>query len=210
VLAAWTGQRESDVERMRREDLDLADEQVLIRSTKTKRSPRWFHAAPELLRELGDHWRTLPAGAKLVPAWPNASHYLSRKSRSLGLPRITSQRLRHTFFTWYVHANGFTPELLELGGWKDLTIPARVYAHAAPKRLQQQIERMHRMVVHPRRAARKVSRKREPEPNSVSTVLNEVGAEAGCNSSGPGPAHDAHARRGQVERADVRPPKLRF
>jgi integrase len=197
VLAAWTGQRESDVERMRREDLDLVEEQVLIRSTKTKRAPSWFHAAPELLRELGDHWRTLPAGAKLVPAWPNASWYLSRKSKRLGLPLITSQRLRHTFFTWYVHANGFTPELLELGGWKDLTIPARVYAHAAPKRLQQQIERMHRMVVRPRRAARKVSRKREPEPVRVGAVPDRIGPELRLTAPAPDPAHSAQARSDQ-------------
>jgi integrase len=192
VLAAWTGQRESDVEKMRREDLDLAEQQVLIRSTKTKRRPRWFHAAPELLRELGDHWRALPPGEKLVPAWPNASHYLSQRSRSLGLPRITSQRLRHTFFTWYVHANGFTPELLELGGWKDLTIPARVYAHAAPKRLQQQIERMHRLVVRPRRAARKSSPKAKPEPGQIGAVPNLVRPAGGPTPAGPGSAHDGH------------------
>ena len=193
VLSAWTGQRESDVERMRREDLDVDHRRVLIRSTKTKRPPRWFHAAPELLRELADHWRALPPGAKLVPAWPNASWFLSRRSRKLGLPRITSQRLRHTFFTWYVHANGFTPELLELGGWKDLTIPARVYAHAAPKRLQQQIERMHQMVVvRPRRAAQKVSRKREREPDQVGAVPNSVRPPGALTPGGPGSAHDGH------------------
>lgn len=187
VAAAWTGQRASDVEAMVREDLDLADRQVLIRSTKTKRPPRWFHAAPELLRELGDHWRQLPAGAKLVPAWPNASVQLAKVARRLGLPRISPQRLRHTFFTWYVHANGFTPELLELGGWRTLTIPALVYAHAAPKRLEQQIERMHRLVVRPRRAARKVSRPKgaKPEPTTAGAVPVGVGSAAGATAADP-------------------------
>jgi len=154
VVAVWTGQRLSDVERMRREDLDVDAGWVRIRSTKTRRPPQRFHVAPELARELADHWRALPPAAKLVPAWPHVSSHLSRVSKRLQLPKMTAHRLRHTFFTWFVHANGFTPELLELGGWKDLTIPALVYAHAAPVRLQEQVERTHRLVVE-RRAPRK-------------------------------------------------------
>lgn len=198
VLAAWTGQRESDVERMRREDLDVDRRQVLIRSTKTKRRPRWFHAAPELVSELAAHWRALPPGAKLVPAWPNASHYLSAKSRRLGLPRITSQRLRHTFFSWYVAANGFTPELLELGGWKDLTMPARVYVHAAPKRLKQQIERMHRLVTR-----RPAARKLRP---SVIVPPNEIEAANATNVAASGPAHEDHVSRVQDGGVIASPP----
>lgn len=198
VLATWTGQRYADVERMRREDLDADRRQVVIRSTKTKREPRWFHAAPELVRELADAWRALPPGAKLVTAWPNASSYLARKSRRLGLPTITAQRLRHTFFTWYVQANGFTPELLELGGWSDLTIPARVYAHAAPKRLQQQIERMHRMVTR-----RPAARKLRP---SVIVPANEIEAANVTSVAASGPAHEDHASRVQDGGVIASPP----
>jgi len=197
VVAAWTGQRLIDVEGMVREDLDLAGGAVLIRSTKTRRPARRFHAAPELLRELADHWRQLRPGQKLLPAWPNVARDLARKSLRLGLPRITPQRLRHTFFTWYVAANGFTPELLELGGWKDLTIPARVYAHAAPKRLRQQIERTHRMVVR-RRCSPKISRASEkPEPNAIGDGAECIGAAGAPTPAAPEPAHDDHACREQ-------------
>jgi integrase len=162
ALAVWTGQRFSDVERMRREDFAPDYQAVRLRSTKTYVGPRWFHAPPELVRELEAHWRTLPEGAKLVEAWPHVSSQLTRLSERLKLPRMTAQRLRHTWYTWYVAANGFNAELLEHGGWRDMTVPSRVYAHAAPKRLQEQIERTHELIVGDRRAPRKASRKREP------------------------------------------------
>jgi integrase len=175
VVAVWTGQRLSDVERMRREDLDPDAGWVRIRSTKTKRPAQRFTAAPELLRELADHWRALPPGAKLVPAWSHVSSQLARLSERLQLPRMTAHNLRHTFFTWFVGANGFTPELLELGGWKDLTIPALVYAHAAPVRLAEQMQRTHQLVVE-RRSPQKISREREPEPTSFGAVPKRSGA----------------------------------
>lgn len=196
VVATWTGQRASDVERMRREDLDCDRSWVLVRSTKTRKPAHRIHAAPELLRELADHWRALPVGAKLVAPWPHVSSQLTRLSERLELPRTTAHRLRHTFFTWYVAANGFTAELLELGGWKDLTIPALVYAHAAPVRLQEQIERTHRLVVE-RLAPQKISRRREPEPSTVGMGPTVLGRQQLRAAAAPEPAHADHAIREQ-------------
>jgi integrase len=186
VVAVWTGQRHSDVERMRREDLDVDQRWVIIRSTKTKRAGRRFHAAPELCRELEAHWRALPTGARLVASWPHAASQLWYLSTvKLGMQRVTPHRLRHTFFTWFVAANGFTPELLELGGWRDLTIPALVYAHAAPKRLKEQIERTHRELMR-RRAPRKVL-------SSAIGPATEVGGQQPLTADPPKPAHEHHA-----------------
>lgn len=197
VVATWTGQRAGDVERMRREDLDCNAGWVRIRSSKTRRfEGARFAAAPELLREMSAHWAALPAGAKLVTAWPHVSSQLSRLSERLELPRTTAHRLRHTFFTWFIQSNGFTAELLELGGWKDLTIPARVYAHAAPVRLKEQIGRLHRLVVL-RLAPQKISREREPEPTSVGMVPKEVGPALLQAAPAPEPAHNDHAERAQ-------------
>jgi len=195
VVATWTGQRAADVERMRREDVDVEAGWVMIRSTKTRRPARRFAAAPELLRELADHWRALPAGAKLVAPWPHVSSQLTRLSERLQMPRTTAHRLRHTFFTWYVAANGFTPELLELGGWADLTIPARVYAHAAPARLGEQIERMHRLVF-ARRRPPKDSRKRG-EPASPGAVPSDAGTGQLVTDQSPKPAHEETISRRQ-------------
>jgi integrase len=97
IVATWTGQRAADVERMTRDDLDVDAGWVRIRSSKTRRFVgARFAAAPELLRELGAHWRALPAGAKLVAAWPHVSSQLLRLSERLELPRTTAHRLRHT------------------------------------------------------------------------------------------------------------------
>jgi integrase len=185
VVVTWTGQRVGDAQSMRREDVDLERRSVRIRSTKTKKTPKWFHAAPELLRELADYLPTVPAGARLVEPWPSACTTLPKICRRLGLPHISPHGLRHTFFTWYVAANGFTPELLELGGWKDLTIPVRVYAHAAPPRLQEQIERTHAYVMGTRSTPRET---RESE-TVTATVANDRGSESPVRLPDPIPAH---------------------
>jgi hypothetical protein len=192
VAAVWTGQRSSDVERMVREDLDVAGRSVMIRSTKTKQPRRRFHAAPQLVAELADHWRQLEPGAKLVTSWPHAHSDLTYLSKRLELPRITPQRLRHTFFSWFVGANGFTAELLELGGWRDLTIPSLVYAHAAPTRLREQIERMDELIVG-RRAPHKISRKGEREPATPGAVPDDAGPRELETRVAPKPAHTDHA-----------------
>jgi integrase len=142
ALALWTGQRRADVEAMRREDFDPVERWVVVRSQKTRRfTGVKIHAASELIRELGPHWAMLQPGEKLVRPWPAVNAGLLYWCDRLGMPRISSHTLRHTFFTWYVAANGFTPELLEIGGWKNLTIPAQVYAHALSVRFEDQIER---------------------------------------------------------------------
>lgn len=141
VLAIWTGQRRSDVERMVREDFDAVAQVVTIRSTKTHRAGIRIHAADELVRELAQHWRGLCIGEKLVPAWPSVNEVLRARCADLGLPHLSAHSLRHTFFTWFVQANGITPELLAIGGWKGLQVPVRVYAHALPVQFGAQIDR---------------------------------------------------------------------
>ncbi len=159
------------------------------------------HAAPELLAELGARWRQIRPGSPLVMPWPSANSWLRRACARLGLPRLTTHSLRHTFFTWYVWANGFTAELLELGGWKDLTIPARVYAHAAPTRLREQIERTHALVMGlgPRRPPRKISRKAEPGPTPAGDCAVGSGAGRMEVRPAPEPAHGTMLpRRGAI------------
>jgi len=142
AIATWTGQRRADIEGMRREDFNPVERWVVVRSQKTRRfTGVKIHAASELIRELGPHWAMLQPGEKLVRPWPAVNAGLRYWCDRLGVPRISSHSLRHTFFTWYVAANGFTPELLEIGGWKNLTIPAQIYAHALPARFEDQIER---------------------------------------------------------------------
>lgn len=156
AVAVWTGQRRSDVERMRREDFDPHAPWIMVRSTKTGRTAGLrIHAAGELVRQLAAHWERLPPGAKLVPAWPHANGALRRACDRLGTPRLSTKAFRHTFFTWYVAANGFNAELLAIGGWSSLAVPVRVYAHALQVRFRGQIERTFAMAKSLRRGPRK-------------------------------------------------------
>ncbi len=178
VVAIWTGQRCSDVERMVKEDFDPTLPFVVVRSTKTgQRTGVRIHASAELVRELRAHWEQLPTGAKLVPAWPHANTSLRRACDRLEMPRLSTKGLRHTFFTWYVAANGFTAELLAIGGWKDLQMPARVYAHALPVRFRSQIDRTFAVAKSLRLGPRKVS---SPEFSG-----KRSGAEGVASTSGP-------------------------
>ena len=157
VDAVWTGQRRSDVDRNVREDFDPDTQSIVVRSTKTGRAGLRIHAADELVRELLPHWERLPPGAKLVPAWPWVNEVLRKRCRELGLEHLSAHSLRHTFFTWYVQACGFTPELLLIGGWKDLQVPSRVYAHALPVQFRGQIERTVALARSLRRGPQKIS-----------------------------------------------------
>lgn len=187
VTKAWTGQRRSDVERMVREDFyPLGDEPwVVVRSTKTRRGRVRIHAAPELVRELGEHWEGLEPGQKLVEPWPHANSDLRYHCKRLGLPLMSTKALRHTFFTWYVAANGFSAELLEIGGWRDMHIPSRVYAHALPSRFRDQIERTVAVATSLRRGPQKSLAKAKAGTTPLATVAKGSGAEEVAASSAP-------------------------
>ena len=201
AVAVWTGQRCSDVERMRREDFDPRVPFVLVRSTKTRRFVGVrIHAASELVRELGPWWEKLEPGAKLVPAWPHANKWLRRRCDKLGIPRLSTQSLRHTFFTWYVAANGFTAELLAIGGWKDLKIPAKVYAHALPVRFRGQIERTVAMSTSLRRGPRKTLAKAKTGTQLSSDGPKRVGADALPGAPAPDTRPERHISRDRWDR----------
>lgn len=186
ALAVFTGQRCSDVERMRREDFDPAVPYVIVRSTKTRRAGVRIHAAGELVRALREHWLLLEPGAKLVPAWPHANSTLRGICKRLELPHLSAQSMRHTFFTWYVAANGFTPELLAIGGWSSLAVPVRVYAHALPVRFRGQIERTFAVAKSLRRGPRKnLAHKAEAGTVSLRVGPKRNGPEAARTASGP-------------------------
>ncbi len=196
ALALWTGQRRADVEAMRREHFDPVERWVIVRSQKTRRfTGVKIHAAPELIREVGPHWAMLQPGEKLVRAWPAVNAGLRYWCDRLGMPRISSHTLRHTFFTWYVAANGFTPELLEIGGWKNLNIPAQVYAHALAVRFEDQIERT---------AAVATALRSRPSQLRRNSPAEKRGPDEAATSSGPDTHPEGLSAGMDLER---RPPK---
>lgn len=214
VLATWTGQRRGDVERMVKEDLDPRglEPWVAVRSRKTRGGRVKIHASPELVRELGAWWEQLAAGAKLVEAWPHANSDLRYHCQRLGLQRFSTHSLRHTFFTWYVAANGFTAELLEIGGWKDLRIPALVYAHALPVRFRDQIERTVAVATSLRRGPRKsLAQAKNAGTSSVGNSAERVGPAAPARAAGPvtSPVRTHEAGLDRSPRPSVKTPTSR-
>lgn len=211
ALAVWTGQRHADVEAETREDFDpfAIDEEgepapwIVVRSSKTRRFDGVrISAAPELVRVLAPRWEQLGPGEPLVERWPHASGQLGDTCERLGLPRLSAHAMRHTFFTWYVQANGFTPELLELGGWSSLAMPARVYAHAQPVRFRDQIVRTAEASLGPRRGPVKASRERVGNPlpsasaeGSGAPAPGSAGAPNTCpGETGPGAGSERSAQ----------------
>ena len=204
LVAAWTGQRRSDVEKMVKEDFDPRDCSIIVRSTKTRGRGVRIHAADPLVRELLPRWEQLPAGAKLVPAWPSVNSSLRWHCKKLGLPLYSTHVLRHTFFTWYVQANGFTPELLAIGGWKTLRIPEQVYAHALPVQFRGQIERAAAFATSLRRPPQKI-RASETGTVPLRDKAKRNGPAAAATATGPVTSPEGTLEAGLKHRSGAGP-----
>lgn len=196
ALAVWTGQRHSDVERMTKDDFDPTARPpwVRVRSWKTRRRVGIrVPAAPEIVRVFAAKWRRLKAGAPLVAPWPYASSALTKICRRIGRPPIAANTCRHTFFTWAVAGNGFTAELIQLGGWTDLKMLSQVYAHALPVRFGATIVRLVDAAGAPRRPPR--------AKNSRRTATRTGSPSPPANVRGRGGARRVTARRAPDEPA---------
>jgi integrase len=116
--AAWiafalaTGARPGEVERARREDVNLEDMTVLIRGTKTEKSAAripilsCFLPLIELALEHGDGQDGL-----LFSGWTDAYGQIVDRCNALGIPRVSQNDFRRTHASWLVQA-GVPPYLV--------------------------------------------------------------------------------------------------
>lgn len=106
ALAVAVGARRSEVQRIRREDIDLDAWTVRIAGTKTDGSDRTIPIplpAHRILLQLAAESGQLPV------SWPSMSTGVPRYCAKAGLPRATPNDLRRSFGTWGIEA-GFTRE----------------------------------------------------------------------------------------------------
>jgi integrase len=148
-LAFWTGQHNSDVERMTKEDiLPLArDRWVRVRNTKNRRFEGVRIGCPaELAKVFRSKWAKLKPGALLVEPWPHVGGQLADTCERIGLPRYTAKSLRHTFFTWMISRVGITKAVMEIGGWSSYDMVVKVYGHALAPQFREAILALDRFV----------------------------------------------------------------
>ncbi len=185
ALAVWTGQRRADVEAARREDLDLGDRSVVVRSSKTKQPPIRIAAAAELVGALRVRYESIGPGDRLVEPWPHVSSQLTELCRRRGWARITANTFRHTFFTWAVATGGMSAEVQRIGGWTTPYMLLRVYAHAQGAQFRELVDAMSEFARGGRRPPSKTSLRaiphEEKKPHQVLLAPDGVEPAAGPN-----------------------------
>lgn len=140
ALALALGGRRSEVERVRREDVDLAAGLVRIRGTKTEKAVR---VVPVLsltrpLLELALLWGE-PEG-RLVRRWGSVGRDLPAACDLAGIGRATPNDLRRTLATW-LRASGVEASLVaEVLGHVDSRMVERVYGKLTPQQLAGALE----------------------------------------------------------------------
>lgn len=107
LMAAYGGCRRSEVEGVRWEHVDLANQAMLVRGTKTRSSDRRVPLHPRLYEALHAIQQRPPvpaSDAPVVARWSNVRRYLALHCRQLGLERVSPNDLRRTFASWLVQA----------------------------------------------------------------------------------------------------------
>lgn len=107
LLAAYGGCRRSEVEGVRWEHVDLANQAMLVRGTKNRSSDRRVPMHPRLheaLRAIQQRPPVPDSSAPVVARWSNVRRYLALHCQQLGLARVSPNDLRRTFASWLVQA----------------------------------------------------------------------------------------------------------
>jgi integrase len=128
VLAAYTGCRRSEVERLTWADVDLAGGWLRVPGTKTAGSRRAVPLADELRAALSSVPADERAGA-LVEPWPNVVRDLAAACRRAGAPRATPNDLRRTFASWLKQAGIDSMTVGRLLGHTSSRMVELVYGH---------------------------------------------------------------------------------
>lgn len=128
VLAAWSGGRRSEVERMTWADVDLAAGRIRLPGTKTAKSLRWMPLAEELRAALDATPREARTGP-LVRAWPSVVRDLAVACRAAGAPRVTPNDLRRTFASWLKQAGVDSLTVGRMLGHSTSRMVELVYGH---------------------------------------------------------------------------------
>ena len=124
VALGCIGARRAELQRIRREDIDLAAWTVHIPGTKTKKSKRTIPVvlpAHRLLLQLAAESGQLPV------SWPSMSSGVPKYCAKAGVPRVTPNDLRRSFATWNIEAGVLREDVAKLLGHTSTDMVFKVY-----------------------------------------------------------------------------------
>jgi len=139
-----TGMRKGELFRLEWQDVDLVRQELRVRMTKARR----FRVIPMndlLTQTLQRHPHHI--SKSYVFHNPNGSHWKDIRGsfntalKRVGLPRIRIHDLRHTFISNLVMAGVDLRTVQELAGHANIQTTMK-YAHLAPGRLKQSVEKL--------------------------------------------------------------------
>lgn len=124
ALAIAVGARRAEVQRIRREDIDLAAWTVRIPGTKTKASKREIPISLPAQRAL---LQLAAESGHLPVSWRNMSKDIPKMCLRVGIPRATPNDLRRSFATWGVEAGVSREDVAKLMGHVSTAMIFKVY-----------------------------------------------------------------------------------
>lgn len=126
MLAAYTGQRDSELTAICWEHIDQDWKGLRIPGTKTAGSWRWIPLHPALRRELQ---KTERGTGPIVGPWPNVRRDLANACKRAGIARVTSNDFRRTFASWMKQAGIDSKAVASLLGHTSSRMVDLVYGH---------------------------------------------------------------------------------
>ena len=126
------GVRESELYRIRPDDLDLDTGMVHVRGKKTGRSDRWIPLQEDIAMVLARRAAHTPPGEAIFPPWGNARRDLRAACERADIAPVSHNDLRRTFASWLAEQG--VPELVtaSLMGHSSSAMVRRVYARIGP------------------------------------------------------------------------------
>ena len=138
VALAALGARRSEVQRIRREHIDLDAWTVHIPGTKTEGSDRHIPVvlpAHRVLLQLAAESGQLPV------SWPSMSTGVANYCIKAGVPRATPNDLRRSFATWAIEAGVLREDVAKLLGHASTAMVFKVYGRESAAALGHKILR---------------------------------------------------------------------
>lgn len=126
LLAAYSGGRFSEIERLTWENVDKGMTRLQLPGTKTNKARRWVPIATVLklaLEELGR------GAGRIVKPWANVRRDLAVACRKAGIDKVTPNDLRRTFASWMKNAGVDSKVVANLLGHSTTRMVDLVYGH---------------------------------------------------------------------------------
>ncbi len=139
LLSCYVGGRQSEIEGINWETVDLERGALLLPGTKTRKARRWV----PIPRPLHGLLVAIPPDDRrglVVGPWPHVWRDLDRACERAGIPRATSNDLRRTFASWLKNASVDSKAVADLLGHTTTRMVDQVYGHLDMRTLHEAVE----------------------------------------------------------------------